>query len=134
MSIEIEVLDDKEVVVIVVSGDVDSQQVTRMREESVSLHEQTGHKNFIVDLRKLDSLESGKTPTIMGLGYTFSEVGFSVWTNTAVLLPVNENAREQVSLLHTVEVNRGRGVLKNVESFEEAFDWFQEMIERENSG
>ena len=39
-------------------------------------------------------------------------------------------ARAQAELLHTVEVNRGRGVLSYVESRDEAISWFEDMARR----
>ncbi len=32
---------------------------------------------------------------------------------------------------HTVELNRGRGVLSYVESYEEAFSWFEDVERRD---
>jgi hypothetical protein len=32
--------------------------------------------------------------------------------------------------MHTVEVNRGRGILSYVESYDEAFTWFDDMARR----
>ena len=54
----------------------------------------------------------------------------TVWSNTAVLMPVNEMAHEQVDLLHAIEVNRGRGLLSYVETIDEAHSWFEEMARR----
>lgn len=130
MSIRFSVLEDKETVVIDADGDVMAEQLIAMRERSVELVAETGFTNFIVDLRKLQSLEKGRTFAIFDLGERFSEARFTVWSNTAVLMPDDEAAREQVEFLHTVEVNRGRGVINYVENFEEAFSWFEEMRER----
>lgn len=130
VSIRFSVLEDKETVVIDADGDVMAEQLIAMRERSVELVAETGFTNFIVDLRKLQSLEKGRTFAIFDLGERFSEARFTVWSNTAVLMPDDEAAREQVEFLHTVEVNRGRGVINYVENFEEAFSWFEEMRER----
>ena len=130
VSIKFSVLEDKKAVVIDADGDVMAEQLIAMRERSVQLVAETGFTNFIVDLRKLQSLEKGRTFAIFDLGERFSEAHFTVWSNTAVLMPDDEAAREQVEFLHTVEVNRGRGVINYVENFEEAFSWFEEMRER----
>ena len=130
MAIQFSILDDKRVVAIQVDGDVDSAQVGQMRQRSVEIVSETGYTDFIVDLRKLESLEHGSTFAIFELGDQFSDYHFTVWSNTAVLMPDSERAREQIEFLHTVEVNRGRGVLNYVESEDEAFSWFEEMAHR----
>ena len=101
-----------------------------MRQRSVELVSDTGFKNFIVDLRKLESLEKGKTFAIFDLGTKFSDHQFTIWSNTAVLMPTVEKARDQIEFLHTVEINRGRGVINYVETMEEAFSWFEVMDSR----
>jgi hypothetical protein len=104
--------------------------VHAMRRRAVELAEQTGYRNFIVDIRQFESVEDGSAFVAYDLGEQFKDSGFSVWNNTAVLMPEDPAARAQAELLHTVEVNRGRGVLSYVESYEEAFDWFDDMARR----
>jgi hypothetical protein len=130
MPINFSSLEDKKTVLIEADGDVTAAEVTDMRRHSVELVDETGFTNFIVDLRDLQSLEQGHTFAIFDLGERFSEAQFSVWANTAVLMPDNPAAREQVEFLHTVEINRGRGVINYVETFDEAFSWFEEMAGR----
>ena len=130
MPINFSILEDKKAVVIEADGDATAAQVSDMRQHSVELISEKGFTNFIVDLRKLQSLEHGHTFAIFELGEKFSEAHFSVWANTAVLMPENPTAREQVEFLHTVEINRGRGVINYVETFDEAFSWFEEMAGR----
>ena len=130
MSINFSILEDKKTVVIEADGDVTAAQVSDMRQHSVELISERGFANFIVDLRSLQSLEQGHTFAIFDLGERFSEAHFSVWANTAVLMPENPAAREQVEFLHTVEINRGRGVITYVETLDEAFSWFEEMDKR----
>ncbi len=130
MSINISVLEDQKAVLISADGDVMADEVADMRRRSVDLVADTGISNFIVDLHKLQSLEKGQTFAIFDLGERFSEARFTVWSNTAVIMPSDPAAREQVEFLHMVEINRGRGVISYVETFEEAFSWFEEMARR----
>jgi hypothetical protein len=130
MPIKFSVVEDKNTVVIAADGDVSAKQVEDMRQHSVELVTETGFSNFLVDLRELQSLEHGHTFAIFDLGERFSEAHFSVWANTAVLMPENQAACEQIEFLHMVEINRGRGVINYVESFDEAFSWFEEMAGR----
>jgi hypothetical protein len=130
MTIEFSVLTAQKAIAIVVEGHVTSADVREMRRRSVEMTEQTGYRNFIVDIRKLLSIDDGSDFAAFDLGDQFKETGFSVWNNTAVLMPEDPAARAQAEFLHTVEVNRGRGVLSYVESFDEAFSWFEDMGSR----
>ena len=115
---------------IKIDGTVDAEQAEQMRQQSVNIVAETGIKNFIVDMRGLESLLDGQTTAIVDLASEFKGHEFTVWSNTAVLMPVNERAHEQIDLLHTIEVNRGRGVLNYVETIDEALSWFEEMARR----
>lgn len=130
MTIEFSTLDRQRTVLIEAHGDVTTEEVLEMRRHSVELAGATGFKNFIVDIRQLQSIARGSTYAAYDLGEQFSESGFSVWTNTAVLMPEDQAARDQVEFLHTVEINRGRGVINYVESFDEAYSWFEDMERR----
>jgi hypothetical protein len=130
MTTEFSVLDDKRTIVITSEGDVDAAELAQLRQRSTELIEETGFTDFIVDIRDVTSIESGKTFAIVEVGESYSDFRITVWSNTAVLLPVDDVAREQVELMHTVEVNRGRGVINYVDSFDEAFSWFEEMARR----
>jgi hypothetical protein len=77
-----------------------------------------------VDLRELESIDDGSVFEVHDLGERFAEVGFSNDNLTAVLLPEDTQARRQIEFLHNVEINRGRGPIKYVESYGDAFDWF----------
>jgi hypothetical protein len=131
MGIEISMLDEQRAVAIEVSGCVSAEEVREMRRRTVELADQTGFRNFIVDIRKLLSIEDGSAFVAYDLGEQFKESGFSVWNNTAVLMPEDPAAREQAEFLHTVEINRGRGVLSYVESVDEALSWFDDMARRD---
>jgi len=130
LAIEFSILQDNQAIQIEIDGDVTADQVDQMRQRSVTLVEETGFKNFIVDLRNFGSLERGNTFAIFDIGNNFSDHQFTVWSNTAVLMPDDEKAREQIEFLHTVEVNRGRGVINYVKTKEEAFSWFELMSDR----
>lgn len=130
MSINFSVLEEQKAVLIEADGEVSAKDVAEMRKRSVELVAETGYSNFIVDLREMLSLERGHTFAIFDLGEKFSDAHFTVWSNTAVLMPLDDAAREQIEFLHTVEINRGRGVINYVETFEEAFSWFEEMGKR----
>jgi hypothetical protein len=130
MNIELSILSDQRAVAITAKGHVTVEDVQDMRRRTVELAEQTGYRNFIVDIRNLLSIADGSDFSAYDLGEQFKESGFSVWNNTAVLMPEDPAARAQAELLHTVEVNRGRGILSYVESFDEAFSWFDDMARR----
>ena len=130
MTIEFSILNEQKAVAIAASGALTSADVREMRRRTVELAEQTGYRNFIVDIRELRSIDDGSDSAAFDLGEQFKESGFSVWNNTAVLMPKDPAARAQAEFLHTVEVNRGRGVLSYVESFDEAFSWFEDMALR----
>jgi hypothetical protein len=130
MTIEFSILNEHKAIAIVAEGYVTAADVREMRRRSVELGEQTGYRNFIVDIRKLLSIDDGSDFAAFDLGDQFKETGFSVWNNTAVLMPEDPAARAQAEFLHTVEVNRGRGVLSYVESRDEAISWFEDMARR----
>jgi hypothetical protein len=130
VSIEFSVLNEPKAVSIIAAGHVTAEDVQAMRRRSVELTDQTGYRNFIVDMRDLLWIADGTESSIYDLGEQFKESGFSVWNNTAVLMPKDPAARAQAELLHTVEVNRGRSILSYVESFDEAFKWFDDMARR----
>ena len=130
MPIKISVLDDKKAILVEVDGDITASEVHEMRQRCVKLVDEKGIANFVVDFRKLRSLAGGRTSAILDLGTSFSEIHLTVWSNTAVLMPEDESAFEQVDLLYAVEINRGRGIINYVESLEEAFSWFDEMGRR----
>ena len=127
MNVEFSILDEHKAVSIVVEGHLTAADVQEMRRDTVEIADQTGYRNFIMDIRRLLSIADGSDFAAYDLGEQFKETGFSVWNNTAVLMPDDPAARAQIEFMHTVEVNRGRGVLSYVESFDEAFSWFEEM-------
>ena len=130
MNIEFSILDEHKAVSIVVEGHLTAADVQEMRRDTVEIADQTGYRNFIMDIRRLLSIADDSDFAAYDLGEQFKETGFSVWNNTAVLMPDDPAARAQIEFMHTVEVNRGRGVLSYVESFDEAFSWFEEMQRR----
>jgi hypothetical protein len=130
MKIEFSVLDEHQAVLIEVEGRVTIDGVQQMRRRSVETAEETGYRNFVVDIRRLVAIDDGSTLTAYDLGEEFKSSGFSVWANTAVLMPEDPAAREQAEFMHTVEINRGRGLLSYVESYDEAYAWFETLANR----
>lgn len=130
MKVEFSRLDERKAISIGIEGRLSTQDVIEMRRQTVVEANETGYSNYIVDIRNLQSIDNGNTGATFDLGDQFNDIGFSVWTNTAVLMPQNEEARRQVEFLHIVEINRGRGLINYVESYEEAFEWFDEMARR----
>jgi hypothetical protein len=130
MSIEYSILDKQKAVSIAIDGHVTADDIQEMRRHTVELAEQTGYRNFVMDIRRLLSIADGSDFAAYDLGEQFKNVGFSVWNNTAVLMPEDPSARAQAEFMHTVEVNRGRGVISYVESYDEAFSWFEDMARR----
>lgn len=130
MPIKISFLDDQKAIFVEVDGHITASEVHEMRKHSVKLVDEKGIANFIVDFRRLQSIEEGRASAILDLGTSFSEIHLTVWSNTAVLMPEDESAFEQVDLLYAVEINRGRGIINYVESLDEAFGWFEEMDQR----
>ena len=131
MSIEYSILDKQKAVSIAIDGHVTADDIQEMRRRTVELAGETGYRNFIMDIRRLLSIAGGSDSAAYDLGEKFKNVGFSVWNNTAVLMPEDPSARAQAEFMHTVEVNRGRGVISYVESYDEAFSWFEDMARRD---
>ena len=130
MKIDFSILHEQKAVLIRIEGHVTPADVHEMRRRAVEIAGQTTYRNFIVDIRRFKSIGDGSTFVAYDLGEQFKDSGFSVWNNTAVLMPEDPAARAQAEMLHTVEVNRGRGVLSYVESYDEAFGWFEDMARR----
>lgn len=130
MAVKFSVLEDKKAVLIEAGGAMVAEDILQLRKRAADLIAETGFMNFIIDLRNLESLERGRSSAIFDLGQSFSYANISVWTNTAVLMPLNQDANEQIELLFTVQINRGRGIINYVENFEEAHSWFAEMARR----
>ncbi|HEY5643594.1 MAG TPA: hypothetical protein VIS31_12050 [Woeseiaceae bacterium] len=106
---------------IEVSGHLNSADIASMRRRTVELQQQT--RRYIMDVRRLEKIEEGSTFEVHEIGERFSDVGFSALNKTAVIMPQNPAARRQIEFLHTVEINRGRGAMKYVQSIDEAFTW-----------
>ncbi len=130
MAIEFSILHDKRAVLIEAGGDIEGSQVEQLRRRAAEIIGETGYTDFIIDFRNVTSLEQGKVGRIVELGEKFSDSRITVWSNTAMLMPSDEAAFRQVELMHTIQINRGRGVLSYVESHDEAFSWFEDMASR----
>jgi hypothetical protein len=125
MSINFSILEDQGAVVISVSGHIEQSEVDSMRERTVAIYEETKISNFVMDISELMSIEKGSTFTVFELGTKFRATGFPLHSKTAVVMPTDAQAREQAELLHTVEINRGRGALKEVDSVESGLYWLR---------
>ena len=123
--------DKQKTIVIRVSGEVSAEDIRDMRRQTVAEAEETGYSNFIMDIRELESINSGDTFATFELGEEFGDIGFSRQNNTAVLMPADEEARRQAEFLHTVEINRHRGALLYVDTIEEALSWFEDMNKKQ---
>ena len=95
-----------------------------MRLKTVKLLNETGIKNYLVDMVAVTSTPEQKTIETYEMGKKIQEIAFQFITKIAVILPADAEAREQAEFLYTVELNRVRGSLKYVASYEEALDWF----------
>lgn len=130
MAIETAILEKERVVLVTIDGIVDADQIEAMRRECVAYFEETGIEDVIVDMRELESLKNAEPGAIVDLGSSFKNHNITVWSNTAVLMPLNPSAYEQIELMLTIELNRGRGLMNYVESIDEAISWFEEMARR----
>lgn len=111
-------------------GIVDADQIEAMRRDCVALFEETGVTDVIVDMREMESLKNAEPGAIVDLGNDFKKHNITVWSNTAVLMPISPRAYRQMELMLAIEVNRGRGVMNDVETLDEAFSWFEEVARR----
>lgn len=126
MTIHFETWPDAAAIVIRALGDVDATDVEAMRRRTVELTRQTGFRNYLVDMRELTSIANNDTFAAYDLGDRFGKAGIAFSTRTAVIMPLDTEARRQAEFLHTVELNRGRGDLQYVQDAAEARDWFDQ--------
>ncbi len=125
MSIEFSMADENRAVLIRIEGHVSEPEIERMRARSSALALESNCSSFIMDISGLELIEKGDALAVYELGEKFQRSGFPYTTRTAVIMPVNPVAREQVEFLHTVEINRGRGVMKYVDDIDQALEWFR---------
>lgn len=123
MSFTFELLPEHDTVLISATGAIGPSDIRNMRRRTVEIARETGYCSFIMDIKAIDSIDKGNTFEIFELGDEFSSTGFPLRSRTAVIMPDNPAAKKQAEFLHTVEQNRGRGVMKYVESREEALGW-----------
>ena len=124
MSIEFTVNKDDNVILISITNTVSVEDLKWMRSKTIELLNETGIKNYVVDLSAATSILDQKTITTYQLGTEFQHIKFPHTTKTAVILPTDDEARKQANFLHTVEINRIRAPLEYVSSYEEALTWF----------
>jgi len=124
MSVEFTINEDDNVILITVINTVSVEELKWTRSKTIELLTITGIENYVVDLSAVTSILEQKTITTYQLGKEFQEINFPLTAKTAVILPTDDEAREQAKFLHTVEINRVRGPLQYVSSYEEALNWF----------
>ena len=124
MSTNVSFMDNRDVIVIKIAGEVGRDEVHDMRSRVVAIAGETSCQHFIMDISELQSIEKGSAFAVFELGEQFAATGFPYQSKTAVIMPRDPLAKEQAEFLHTVEINRGRGALQYVDSIDEALAWF----------
>ena len=124
MSIEFQVVPEHQAIIIRVGGYVKSAEVRDMRTRTVELAKETGYPYFIMDIGELKLIEHSGSFAVFELGNEFRDSDFPLRSKTAVIMPNDPEALKQVEFLHTVELNRGRGSLRYVDTVEQAYSWF----------
>lgn len=127
MTIDFSILDDHEAVLISISGHVTHAEVDMMRARTIALIEDKKFTNFVVDISAMLSIDDGSTFTAYKLGDNFRSTGFPLEAKTAVIMPSDPAAKEQAELLHTVQINRGRGAIRYVDSVDDGLYWFRSL-------
>jgi hypothetical protein len=125
MGVDFLVNDVDRVVVIELAGDISEAEVVEMRARTIDLLEDIGPRDFVVDMSAVTSIVDQKTFAAYELGKDFRKIHFPVSVKTAIIMPISPSARRQAEFLHTVELNRGRGLLKYVANYDEALRWFR---------
>ncbi len=125
MSIEFETNLDDDVVLITAVGDISDEEMKAMRIKTLEVLEETGIKNFVVDMAKVTSFLERSTLRTYEMGKEFTEMHFPLSMKTAVILPRDKKVRAQAEFLHIVELNRARPPMKYVLSYIEALTWFK---------
>ncbi len=108
MGIEFETNLDDGIVFITAIGDISDEEIKAMRIKTLEVLEETGIKNFVVDMAKVTSFLERSTMKTYEMGKKFVDMKFPLSMKTAVILPTNDDVREQAEFLHTVELNRAR--------------------------
>ena len=128
MSTVFTIIEEHETLLISMSGHVTRRDVEQMRVRTLKLVEESKYARFIMDISELQSIDGGDGYAAFTLGHEFRSTGFPLHTRTAVIMPSAPEARSQAEFLHTVEVNRGRGELKYVDSIEAGIDWLHRSL------
>jgi hypothetical protein len=125
VSIDFAILEEHSIAVITVKGHVSQTEADAMRARTVRLIEDKKILNFVMDISELLSIEQRSPFAAYALGDEFRSIGFPMNAKTAVVMPTEPGAREQAELLHSVEVNRGRGEIRYVDGVDEGLDWLR---------
>lgn len=126
MPIVFQINEKDDAVLITVTGDIDDDEITQMRVQTLETLNETGIHNFVVDMSEMTSFLERDTLKTYESGKEFAEMKFPLSMKTAIILPKDNKVTKQAKFLHTVEVNRARPPIKYVASYEEALAWFRE--------
>lgn len=124
MSITFTVNKNEKVIIVELSDAISIEEFSEMRLKTVKLLNETGIKNYLVDMVAVTSTPEQKAIVTYEMGKKIQEIEFQFITKIAVILPADVKAPKPAEFLHTVELNRVRSSLKYVASYEEALDWF----------
>ena len=125
MSTQFLILKEHEAILISMTGHVSEEDIKEMRLRTNEITAETGFTRFVVDIQEVLSIAQGSPFAVFELGSEFRASGFPLQTQTAVIMPTDTVAREQAELMHTVEINRGRGSLKYVDNIDDGLYWFR---------
>ncbi len=127
MSAKFSVREEHQAVVITVGGEVSQADIDAMRARTVAIVKEMGIRHFVMDVSDLISIERRSTFAAYALGDEFRSIGFPLDAKTAVVMPTNADARKQIAFMHTVEINRGRGPLQEVDSVSDGLLWLNKQ-------
>jgi len=123
MSTQFSILNEHEAILISMTGHVSEEDINEMRQRTTEIAAETGFSRFVMDIEDVLSIAEGSPFAVFELGSKFRSSGFPLQTQTAVIMPTDAKAREQAELMHTVQVNRGRGRLQYVDSLDDGLAW-----------
>jgi len=123
MSTQFSILNEHEAILISMTGHVSEEDINEMRLRTTEIAAETGFSRFVMDIEDVLSIAEGSPFAVFELGSKFRSSSFPLQTQTAVIMPTDAKAREQAELMHTVQVNRGRGRLQYVDSLDDGLAW-----------
>ena len=126
MPIVFQINKDDAAVLITATGDISDEEIAWMRMRTMETLQETGIKYFVVDMAQVTSFFERDITKTYEKGKEFAEMRFPMSMKTAVILPLDDEVKNQAEFLHTVELNRARPPIKYVSSYAEALAWFRE--------